>query len=471
MVDATGRLTYAELWATACAFARQLGHAGLRPGDRVAVAMEPGASYVAVMLGILASGGVAAPVNTRLTPVEVDEYLRRVAARWHVHSPSCAGLLPASAPGRLAIGATVGAGARLEPPAPAEDAPAFAFPTGGTTGTPKAAVWTQRSLFLAVSSSCANLGVRPDDVELYISPFFHVTLVPGLFATLMMGGTVTVPARVDAAECAAVLRSGQVTRMFGTPTVLDRIVTQMGSDVAAGVAPTIIYGAARSDDTFVDRLGRAFPGARLFSGYGATEFGAVVRLYPPDVEAGGRGVGRPVPGVHLRVVDVDGNDVPPGVHGEIAVASPWQMEGYLAGDGDSHPQADVLDDGAIRSGDIGHLDGHGYLHLDGRLKESIKTGGETVFPMEVERVLLAYPGVADAAVYGVDDDQWGQRVDAVVVMTDGAALDARALQAFCRAQLAGFKVPKRVHAVDALPYTGNMKLDRRRLPDLVSEGA
>src|SRR4051794_18464514 len=407
----------------------------------VAISLEPGGSQVATMLGVLLAGGVAAPLNTRLAPGELDEYLASVDPRWH--------LIEAPADGDSGFC-----------PEPIDERSiAFAFPTGGTTGTPKAALWTHRSLFLAIVSSCIHLDVRPSDVELYVSPFFHVTLIPGLFATLTAGGTAIVPDDFDAAATADLVARGAVTRMFGTPTVIDRMVTQLPFGAGATATPTIVFGASRSDDGFVDRLRAAFPRARLFSGYGATEFGAVVRLYPDDVAAGGRGVGRPVAGVRVRIVDTDGNDVPTGRPGEIAVASPWQMERYA---GRGEPAA-TLCDGAIRSGDRGHIDADGYLHLDGRLKEIIKTGGETVFPAEVERTLLAHPSVVDAAVFGVADREWGERVEALVVVAAESPLDEADVMAFCRHRLAGYKVPKRIRAVPELPYTANMKLDRRRL--------
>src|SRR5262249_8376878 len=146
----------------------------------------------------------------------------------------------------------------------------------------------------------------------------------------------------------------------------------------------------------------------------------------------------------------EGNDVAPGETGEIAVASPWQMERYV---GSSSADDLWLSDGAIRSGDIGHLDERGYLHFHGRINEVIKTGGENVFPAEVERVLLAHPAVSDAAVFGRDDAEWGQRVEAAVVMAAGCGFDEDELKSFCRERLAGYKVPKRVRALPELPYT------------------
>jgi acyl-CoA synthetase (AMP-forming)/AMP-acid ligase II len=265
--------------------------------------------------------------------------------------------------------------------------------------------------------------------------------------------------RFDEDDVVRVLRTEPVTRFFGTPVVIERILAAGGSDLAgAGSLRTILFGASRSGPDFPARLHSAFPGVALMTGYGATEFGAVTRVYADEILDAGAGVGRPVAGVELTVRDSDGALLPLGAVGEVTVRSPMAMLGYLGGEA---PR--VIDGDRIGSGDLGALDAQGRLHLHGRSSELIKTGGENVFPTEVERVVVQHTAVLDAVVYGVEDATWGERVECAVIPANGAALDVTELRNFCAAHLARYKVPKRFRLVDEFPRTTTLKLDRQAL--------
>jgi fatty-acyl-CoA synthase len=462
VIDGTGETTYGELWAAAGRVAGGLRRLGVQPGDRVVIAATPAAAYLGLLFGIMAAGAVAVPLNTRLTPDEAGAYLSGLTPRLLVHDAAHAALaagldVPAV---RLTDLPAAGAGIALDPAAPAA-----IFGTGGTTGLPKGAVWSHQGLWLYAASCQANLETRRTDVELYFSPFFHIAVVTALLSTMYAGGCAWVLPRFDEAPALDALRTGRPTRMFGAPTALARLIRHPLFDPSAmRSVRRVLFGSTRSEPGFVAEASAAFPAARLVTGYGATEFGAVARLRSWETDDGtDRGVGRPVPGAGIRVVGPGGEELPRGAVGELIVAAPWQMLGYWGA-----PPGDPASflDGGIRSGDLGRLDGDGFLHLTGRAKDVIITGGENVFPVEVEDVLGGYPGVLQSAVFGRLDPTWGERVEAAIVC--GTAVDVAELRAYCRTRLAGYKVPRHFHVVPELPLTAASKVDKRRLSEVLS---
>jgi fatty-acyl-CoA synthase len=267
--------------------------------------------------------------------------------------------------------------------------------------------------------------------------------------------------RFDAEHAAALLTEGRATRVLGAATVVERVV-----DAARQLDPTrsrvrfVQFGMSASRPGLAGEISATFPGAAVITGYGTTEFGPVTRTYSWEFGAHGTpvGVGRPVPGADLRIIDTDGREVRVGESGEIAAWAPWQMQGYLGIEQGEH----MWGERHIRSGDIGRLDESGSLWLTGRAKDTIRTGGETVYPSEVEAVLQRRPEVAACAVFGVADPTWGERVHAAIVGR-APGVDTDRIAAALRRDLAGFKVPKRWHVLDALPMTSNDRVDRRAL--------
>jgi acyl-CoA synthetase (AMP-forming)/AMP-acid ligase II len=444
----------------------------------VALAFEPSATYVATVLGVLLAGGVAVPVNTGLTSFEIEEFLAPVEPALLVTSDA---LLPLFA--RVAtdfqeveLGSSVAGVAtldlrdRTESGLRAEDRPAVILGTGGTTGTPKGAVFNHRSLWLWTLSSAVNNNVQPFDTELFIAPFFHGTLITGLLTTLTVGGTVMIQPRFDAGRARDAIASGEVTRMLGATTVVERLLAETeGTDLSRARLRVLQFGMATARGDFARDIIARFPSAMVVTGFGATECGPVTRTYSWEFGADGEppGVGRPVPGVDIRIehegVFVDA----PGTQGEILINAPWQMQRYCVLD--PTVERELGASAYFRSGDLGRFDEQGNLYIVGRIKETIRTGGETVFPTEVEVALHRHPGVVACAVYGVTDSDWGERVEAVVVRrTEG--LDVPDLDAHLRNLIAGFKVPKRILFVEEIPQTSNHKIDRRALRRLAEAG-
>lgn len=478
VVDPAVRLTYGELVAASRAVARGLLARGLEPGRPVALALDPSAAYLVLVLGALEAGVVPAFVNTRLAPREVRAYLDRIAPQAVVHDGANAALvadagLPCVAVPNAADGGTVRE--QLGPlfadrdgavPVPGEADPAIIFPTGGTTGLPKGCYTSHRGLMLWNWNVAATGRRHRDEVELFFSPFFHVSLIVGLLAPLLAGGTVVIePAFAPASALESIRRHG-VTRLLGAPTVFAALFAQAGGDreVLAGVRD-VGFGAASWTDAFVRSLFENFPEADIFAGYGATEYASTVSAIRPEDFRAGRisGAGRPLPGCAIRILGEDDRPLPQGETGQIAVRSPWQTLGYW-----NQPEETAATygaDGFVRLGDMGHFDDTGWLTVSGRLKEMIKTGGENVFPIEVEQVLTELPGVAQAVAFGLPDEHWGERVEAAVVAGAGSGLDGDALRAMLRGELAAYKVPKRIHVVDAIPLTAANKPDRLALQE------
>jgi fatty-acyl-CoA synthase len=327
---------------------------------------------------------------------------------------------------------------------------------------PKGAVFTHECLARWTSSAAANNRVVSSDVELFVAPFFHGTLVTGVLTTLTQGGTVIVLDRFDPDIAAGQIAKGRVTRMLGAATVIDRLVRAAAPRDMSGASLRFLqFGMSASRSGFANDIRAVFPRTEVITGYGATEFGPVTRTYSSEFDDAGDpiGVGHPVPGADI-VIETGGElHVDPDVAGEVLVRSSWQMTRYCAAD----PSLDTNSRrGAhLRSGDIGRFDKDGSLHITGRSKDTIRTGGETVYPVEVEAALYRNSAVAECAVYGVPDVEWGERVEAAVVLAQ--EVPERDLYAHLRRSLAGFKIPKRIRVVSALPQTSASKIDRRAL--------
>jgi fatty-acyl-CoA synthase len=468
LVEDSGVTTYAQLDADGRRVAAALRALGVQPGQRVGIALGTSAAYVAAVLGTLRAGAIAAPLNTRLAAPELAEYLRRVEPALVLDDGTgaappprvqCVDCDPHEPLRSLCAAAGLDRDAAWDGVPSSSADGAIAFPTGGTTGLPKAAVWSHGGLGNALVSACMHLGTGRADTELFFSPMYHLTIVTGLLAVLYAGATVRLLPRFDEDAVVRVLRAERVTRFFGTPVVIERILAAGGAQIGTQTQlRSVVFGASRSGPDFPARLAAAFPGVALMTGYGATEFGAVTRVWPDEVLDPGCGVGRPVAGVELTVRDPGGACVDGGVTGEVAVRSPMAMSGYL---GTESPR--MVDGDALLSGDLGSLDERGRLHLAGRISELVKTGGENVFPAEVERVVVQHPAVLDAVVYGVDDATWGERVECAVIAAGGAPLDVDDLRGFCSERLSRYKVPKRFRLVSEFPRTSTEKLDRQAL--------
>ncbi len=412
--------------------------AGDAPAGNVALSAPAGAATVAALLGVAGTGGAAALLNPQLTVGERHQLCRLVGAEGEL-APDEAWLEgPVTAPPGW--------------PAPGGERSALVLFTSGTTGLPKPVPISHRALaerLLAYSGGfdpAAPVGVR-----LMAAPLFHIGGLLGLLLSLWAGHTTVVQPRFDAGEWLALVEEHRVDSAFVVPTMLHRIVEHPDlarRDVSSLKA--LAYGAAAAPVDLVRRAMDAFPGTGFANTFGQTEtLGGYTALTPADHRDPARigSVGRALPGVQVRVVAPGtDDDLPSGEVGELLVLAPQNVT-----------------PGWLRTGDLGRVDGDGYVYPMGRLSDTINRGGEKFGPSEIEAVLRRHPGVADAGVAGAPDPEMGERVVAAVVAADGE-VDPEELRAHCRRHLAPFKVPERIAVVASLPYNDLGKLRR---PDIV----
>jgi o-succinylbenzoate---CoA ligase len=406
-VVAGGRsVTYAELDAAASSCARRVAAFGVGEGDRVATTLPPGIAFCELLHALPRLGAVLVPLDPR-APLPTDAALT-------VEEPLDG------------FEAEVELRTRIDP-----DAVHTVIHTSGTTGGAKPVELTFGNHHASAAASAENLGVEEGDRWLSPLPVHHVGGLAVLLRSAIYGTTAVLHERFDAERAKESLESGDATLASLVPTMLRRL-REAGLERAPRLRAALLGGGPIPQD-LLDWA--AETGLAVCPTYGMTETASQVATAPP-----GRRAAHPLSGVELSVGD----------EGEILVRGPMVARGALAPDGWLH------------TGDRGSIDAAGRLHVEGRVKEIIVTGGENVSPIEVEEALLEHPAVADAGVTGAPDPEWGEAVTAFVVVRGRAG--AEQLAAWCRERLAAHKVPKRIELVDSLPRTAAGKLLRDRLP-------
>ena len=433
--------------------------AGVQPGDRVAFALANGTDFVVTYLAALHAGAVAVPLDPGSPRPELERQLGSVTPTMWI------GALDGSAE-LDALGAldatTVG------PPIDRADVELAALLfTAGTAGSPKAAMLTHGNLRSNIEQVQGHPGlrVRPDDIGLGVLPLFHVFGLNVVLGTaLAAGGTTVLASDFHAASTAALVASERITVVAGVPSMFAAwlALPQSADDDFATVRLAVSGAAPLSDH--VARAFRERFGVAVREGYGLTEASPIVTTTAVDDVLRPGSIGPPLPGVDVRLVDPDGDDVLAGDPGEIWVRGPNVFPGYWH---DDAATARVLTaDGWLRTGDIAVADDDGYLSLVDRAKDLVIVSGFNVYPAEVESVLAEHPDVAEVAVVGVDDDRTGEALVAFVVSVSGEPISASTLRSFVSARLARYKVPGSFELVASLPRNPLGKVMRRVLdPD------
>ncbi len=448
-------LTFAELARRAELAGARLAALGVRAGDRVALLMDSSTRTVELIHAAQRIGAALVPINTRLAPAEIAPLVRVARPRLLLYGPGYrdvvkelgAGVVrlveseaefDAMAPGTLPQIAPIQAGA----------VHTVVF-TSGTTGRPKGAMLTNGNHFASASASRANLGAAPSDVWLVVLPLYHVGGLSVILRSVIDGAAVVLERGFDAHRANQAIGAHRVTLLSVVTTMLARMLDDHGQRAYPASLRCVLVGGGPVAPALVERAWRL--GLPVAPTYGLTEAASQVATARPG---NGRAAscGRPLPGVSVEIVNPDSAG-----RGEVVVRAPAVMAGYLD-DEDSTRAA--IRDGWLYTGDIGHFDEDGYLYIDDRRSDLILTGGESVYPAEVEAALLAHPMVAEAGVYGRADPLWGHRVEAAVVLRDGARVAATELRQWCSARLARFKVPKTIRLVNTLPRTASGKLRR-----------
>ncbi len=478
-------LTYGDLLAQVREVAVALAARGLRKGDRVAFFLGNRPELVVAHLAVLRLGAVAVPMNLAYRRREIAHILGDAEPRFLVTDSTERERLAELAPAERASleevlvveelpwagGAGGAPAAAFAPPLVDGDDLALLLYTSGTTGRSKGAMLTHNNLLATVTGLLAAWAWRPEDALLLTLPLFHTHgLVVGLHGALAAGAAVFLRRRFDAAAAAAELVGGAPTLFFGVPTMYVRLVDELsrlaeaGEDVGARLAAMRLFCsgsaplAAETHTAFAALTGHA-----ILERYGMTETG--MNLSNPYAGPRRPGtVGVPLPGVSIRIVAAAGEDVPPGGEGELLVRGGNVFAGYWRDPETSAASFRAGADGRrwFATGDLARRDPEsGYVTLLGRRHELILCGGYNVYPREVEEVLAAFPGVREAAVVGRPDADRGEVPVAYVVAED--ALDEPALLAHCKRELAGFKVPRAVHRLDALPRNALGKVQKHLL--------
>jgi fatty-acyl-CoA synthase len=488
LIDGPGgrRITY-EAWnRSANRTARLLLRLGVRRGDLVAVLAHNSVAYLDLLFGAGKIGAVLQCLNWRLRPGELGALLdpaRRARPVLLCYGPECRELAAALRPSCAGVRFVA-----LQGPADSEgdvslaerealpDAPPDAGPaglqdpwvicyTGGSTGLPKGALLTHGGMAANAMGTVLGWGLRPDDVTILDAPLFHTGGLNVLTLPLVaIGGTSVVCPRFSPEQTIDLLRDEGVTVYFGVPTMflmLQEHARFAGADLSR--LRILISGGAPCPLPIFERFFAR--GVSFKTGYGLTEAGPNNFWLPEgEVRRKPGSIGRPLLHVEAKVVRPDGSECAPEEVGELLLRGPHLFAGYL---GDEAATAAALRQDAggpwLRTGDLARRDEAGCYSIAGRQKDMYISGGENVYPAEIESVLHGHEAVLEAAVIGVPDPRWGEVGRAVVVLRPGAAVEAEALLAYLRARLAGYKVPRQVVFATELPRTGAGKVDKRRL--------
>src|SRR5262245_16489908 len=443
-----GSLTWEELDRRAARCAGAFAARGVRPGDRIALALGNGWEFAVAFLAGLRLGATVAPINPRLTQHELAGIPRDLAPPFTVTAVPEGGEERRSRSGA--------------------DTPALILYTSGSTGRPKGSVFSHAAL-LAANRSWAGpvMGLRPDDVVLGVLPFAHSFGLNGaLLAPLLAGACVapldrfTPESTLDAIEALGVTVLPAVATMFRR--ILDSPALAPGRMASLRLA---LSGAAPCPWELA-REWRQRTGVRLLRGYGMTELFRPISYLAGDPVERPEAIGRAVPGVELRVVEDDGAPVPTGEVGELLVWSPARLAGYLNAPAPrSAGGIDALsDDGWFATGDLARIGGDGLVSIVGRKKDLILRGGYSISPPEVEAALATHPAVSEVAVVGIPHPDLGEEVAAFVVLRAQLSAEADELIAHCATRVAAFKCPRRVQFVASLPRGETGKVQKWRLP-------
>lgn len=461
------------------------------PGDRVAILAENCPEYVESYYGVPGAGLALVFLNYRLAPRELAYIIANSAPRLlfvepkylptirqiraEIPSVEQIVVLGGEAEDALPYEALLATGAATEPMRrPNEDQLCWLLYTSGTTGLPKGAMLSHRNIMAAVTNSMCSWEAAPDEVCLFAFPLFHVAGYVMPMYHLRTYPVVLLRSFDIETLLANVERYG-VTSTAMAPTMIAMLLEDPFAErYNLSTLRRLGYGASAMPAEVLRRARARLPGVAFSTGFGMTELsGNVMFLSPADHERAAelgldilRSVGRQMPLARVRVVDNEGHDVNPGETGEIVVKGDQVLMGYWR-----NPEATTgsfFDSGWFRSGDVGRWDEDGYLYIVDRKKDMILTGGENVYPREVEEVLYQHPAVVEAAVIGAPDPKWGEKVVAVVCIRTEAT--AEELIAFCRERIASYKKPRHVVFIEALPKNASGKVLKRELRERISAG-
>jgi len=470
-------IDYGDLQKRVSETDRGLAALGVGGGDIVAVLLENGLAFAEILHAAARRGATLLPLNARLTARELAFQLDESGARILIHESGPLADLARKSVARIQSGrvlervevarspapalasvAAIGAGSPLDKPRIDPARTLLLIYTSGTTGAPKGALLSQRNLFWSAIGSALHLGAMPQDRWLVCMPLFHVGGLSILLRSALCGSAAILHERFDPDAVNRALDEQGVTLVSWVPTMLERVLEARGQRPAPRSLRCALLGGGPASRGLIERArSQGFP---IAATYGLTEASSQVATQHPTsaVAAGASGL-RAIFGVELDTIDEDGKSVR-GRPGEILVRGPTVMEGYWSRPLDTER---ALRGGWLHTGDLGILDADGALEVLERRGDLIISGGENIYPSEIEQVLLEHPAVREAAVAGRADAEYGQRPIAWLVAAPGTGLDLAELRGFCAERLARYKIPVDFKRVDALPRNAAGKLLRERI--------
>ncbi len=464
--------TYQELNERSHRFALALRQLGLKKGERVATLSLNSLELMEIYIAHLKLGVITVPLNAWGTDQDIhyqisftdcqtvifqQEFQNRIE-KIRSRLPEIQNWISIGSPpfpGCLSYEELIAQQKFAEFPIEVkEEDPAFIMFTGGTTGSPKGAVLTHKSLLWNIINVTTEMqSPTPQDIIYYPMPLFHTAAMSRFLAYMYAGGTFIVTREFNAQSCLKVIEEEKVTAITGNPTIWRALLLEIEKQ-KYDTSSVRMY--LSSQGILHEGLKKAietnlFPHAQTYVSYALTEASPGVTLLKPDdqpLEPGS--VGKPYMSMEVRIVDDQDRDLPVGEVGEIIVKGPSVMKEYYR---NPEETAQALRGGWLHTGDLGKYDARGYLYFVDRKKDMIKSGGLNIYSKEVEEVLAQHPKIAEAVVIGVPDEKWGETVKAVVVVKEGESLSAEEVIQFCRERLASYKKPTSVAFVDALPKT------------------
>ncbi|MFZ3118118.1 MAG: long-chain-fatty-acid--CoA ligase [Variovorax sp.] len=478
--------TFAQLIDRVARIGGMLRQLGVQPGDRVGMLALNSDWYLEYYPGVYWAGGVVNPINTRWSAAEIAFSLDDCQTRVLIVDEAFAGMvdeLKRRSPSLRTVihvgdgeprTGMLGYEALLAQAEPVEDALrggedlAGVFYTGGTTGSPKGVMLPHRGLYSNAIGVVAEGAIQRGCIGLHAAPMFH--LADGCFMNAMFasGGRHVIVPRFEPIAVLEAIQNNGVTEALLVPTMIQMMVDHPDlGRYRLDHFRNVLYGASPISEGLLDRAMKALPSAGFTQLYGMTELSPMATVLTQEMhrEAGRakgrhRSGGRAAIGCEVRIVDSLGQEVPRGAVGEVAVRGPGVMLGYWNKPAET---AAALRDGWMFTGDGGRMDEDGYVFIVDRIKDMIVTGGENVYSVEVESAVATHPAVASCAVIGVPDEQWGELVHAFIVKKPGSSLTAQELIDHCKTRIAGYKCPRQVSFIDAMPLSGAGKILKTQL--------
>jgi len=474
VIDEEGEVSYGEMHRRSNALARAVADHGVGPRDGVAIMARNHRRFIDTTLAVAKLGATGLYLNTAFSGPQLAGVVEREEPAVLVYDEEFADLLEeASESGLTSFVAWPedgssgdrtlddlidgGDDADLDPP---EDSARFVILTSGTTGTPKGAQRSSPESLAPLAAMFSRIPLRAEERTVIAAPLFHSWGFAHFMLGLSLNSTYVLRRKFDPEGTLSDVTEHDASALVVVPVMMQRILQLDEVTLDRYELPSLRVTAAS---------GSALPGPlatewmdhfgdNLYNLYGSTEVAWATIATPSDLRAAPGTAGKPPRGTVVKIVDAEGDsELPAGETGRVFVGNEMAFEGYTGGGGKD------LHQGLLSSGDVGHFDDHGRLFIDGRDDEMIVSGGENVFPREVEDLLAGHDAVREVAVIGVDDEEWGQRLKAFVVLCEGQALDYDEVKAYVKTNLAGYKVPREVEFLDSLPRNATGKILKREL--------